>query len=52
MMKHPAANAAQGVVQASRLGRQDTMVTDPSEPREKLNGDRRLRRQKAVSATV
>jgi len=52
MMKQPAANAVRGVVQASRLGREDTVMTDPSEPRRKLNGDGRLRGRKAVPATL
>jgi len=51
-MKQPAANAVRGVVQASRLGREDTVMTDPSEPRRKLNGDGRLRGRKAVPATL
>jgi hypothetical protein len=38
-MKHPAAKAAQGAVQMSRLGRKDTVVTNPSVPRLKLDGD-------------
>ena len=31
--------AAQGAVQMSRLGRKDTVVTNPSVPRLKLDGD-------------